>query len=229
MDDEEQAKPRSQTLQMGSVGTGPAAQPVPPAGTEDYDRLLLLLDPDPKIASEKFAILREKLVLFFDCRRCPDAGLRADEVIGRAARKVSSEAIEDISKYVAAVARLRFHEIIRERKREPVQVDDLDQIAHMNARSGGIFEAPDERAANEMRLKCLEICMKQLCKGDQELLRDYYREDKRQKIDLRQQLAEKYHMSIIALRTHLCRLRKRLAQCCKGCIARTSPAVLKQS
>ena len=225
MDAEEQAKPRMLSLRLRSVETGTAAQPVSPAGTEDYARLLLLLDPDLKTAGEKYASLREKLILFFDCRRCPDGSLQADEVIGRLARKVSSGEIEDINKYAAGVARLRFHEIIRERKREPVQADNLDQVAYVNTRSGGLFEAPDERVASEIRLECLGICMKQLCKGDQGLLLDYYRENKRQKIDLRQELAEKYHMSIIALRTHLCRLRKRLAQCCKGCMARRTLAI----
>ena len=229
MDAEEQAKTRSQNLRLRSVGTGTAAQLVPPAVTEDYDRLLLILDPNPQIADQRYTSLREKLILFFDCRRCPDADFEADEVIGRTARKVSSEAIEGIHKYVAGVARLRFHEIIRERKREPDQADDLDQIAHGDLRSGSPFETPDERLANEIRLDSLEICMKQLRKDDQELLRDYYREDKRQKIDLRQGLAEKYHMSGGALRTHLCRLRKQLAQCCRDRLARQAPPIMKQS
>jgi DNA-directed RNA polymerase specialized sigma24 family protein len=229
MDAEEQAKTRSQSLRLKGVGTGTVAQPVQPAGTEDYDQLLLLLDPDLKIAGKKYSSLRVKLILFFDCRRCPDADFEADEVIGRTARKVSSEAIEDIHKYVAGVARLRFHEIIRERKREPDQADDLDQIAHGDLRSGSPFETPDERLANEIRLECLEACMRQLRKDDRELMRDYYREDKRQKIDLRQELAGKYHMSGGALRTHLCRLRKQLAQCCHDCIAKKAPMILKQS
>jgi DNA-directed RNA polymerase specialized sigma24 family protein len=229
MDAGSKAKSGRRSLRLKRVGTGLDPKPVRPAGKEDYHRFLLLLDPNPRAADEKFAILRNKLILFFDCHGCPDASLQADIVIGRAAAKVSSKAIENIDGYSLAVARLRFKEILRERRREPFQADNLDQLNHEDTRSGMLLEAPDERATNEIRLECLETCMKQLRKRDQELLRDYYREQKRRKIDLREELAEKYHMSIIALRTRLCRLRKRLAQCCKDRVARNSPVILKHS
>jgi DNA-directed RNA polymerase specialized sigma24 family protein len=192
---------------------------------EDYQRLLLTLDPDPIRAAKEYEKLRQKLIVFFDRNGFPDAYIQADEALDRTARGVG---IENINAYAHEVARRQLLENIRDRDRNPVKADDFDDVlrtreAHIAVPSTS-FGVPDEKVIAEIRMQCLDLCMKRLPREDRRLLLAWYREEGRVKLELRQQLARDRGISMAALKTRLFRLRQGLAGCCADCIEKALAA-----
>ena len=61
--------------------------------------------------------------------------------------------------------------------------------------------------------------MQSLPKGQRQLVLDYYREDKRAKIDYRKELASKLGIALNALRIRAFRIRAELQVCMEQCMA----------
>lgn len=196
---------------------------------EGYQRLLDLLDADPIRAVKEYEKLRQKLIVFFDRNGFSDADFQADEALGRTARGAGAEDIENINAYVYQVARLQLLENIRDRQRNPVKTGDFDEVLRtresLTAAPATSFGVPDEKAIAEIRMRCLDRCMKRLPKEDRRLLLAWYREEGRVKLELRQQLVRDRRTSMAALKTRLCRLRQGLSGCCADCIEKALTAL----
>ncbi|HJQ27005.1 MAG TPA: hypothetical protein VKA60_24165 [Blastocatellia bacterium] len=176
---------------------------------DDFDRFLRWLDPDREEAGKKYEKIRCWLMRICRARGRSEAQAEeiADEVITRVVRKLP----EIIATYEGP-REPYFYGVLRNVLREP----DPPPPAPPPAPS------PDDLDEKERRDQCLEHCLQQQSPDDQQLLRDYYTDDGRAKIERRRQLAERLGLSDNALRIRLCRLRAALKGCIEDCLAQAA-------
>jgi DNA-directed RNA polymerase specialized sigma24 family protein len=170
------------------------------------DKLLVCLDADRERAGRKYETMRTGLIRFFEWRGSPSPIENADETLDRIARKVDpGEEIRDIHGYAVGVARFVFKEIIRERESERAALRDLPATTV-------------EEPVNDARLECIKQCLQALPPESARLVMAYYRDDKAQKIERRNELARQLGVEVTTLRMRMQRLRGRLEQCAGDCI-----------
>ena len=114
------------------------------------------------------------------------------------------------------MARLLLKETLRGRGKEPLTLD--------LAPAPLIVTDDDEderRHLEEARLKCFEVCLSNLPAASRVLIIEYYREEKRIKIEQRKRQADALNMSLNALRLRACRIRVDLGDCITSCLDRS--------
>jgi DNA-directed RNA polymerase specialized sigma24 family protein len=180
---------------------------------EDFERLLLKLDPDRSRAVEKYGEKREMLAKYFECNHCSDPNELANETLSRVAMKLRTEEIKSIDNYAYGVARLVRLEDLRRTAREVQFEEDsgdsypLEHDRVPEADSGGPID-------DEIRLACLRECLAELKEGDSKIVVDFYRTERgRKKIDFRKELAKATGQAEGTLRVRMHRLRARLREC----------------
>ena len=169
-----------------------------------FDSLLAWLDADREQAGEKYERIRLRLIKIFTCRGRPDAEELADETINRVtlkATQVSKGYVGDPALYFYGVAQKVFLESVR---KPPAAVAPPP--------------APDKSEDDEREYECLERCMEQISPGSRELVLEYYRGDKRAKIDHRKEIALRLGVALNALRIRAHRIRATLQQCVRDCL-----------
>jgi DNA-directed RNA polymerase specialized sigma24 family protein len=177
---------------------------------EAFDLLLAHLDSDRERAGEKYLILRLKLERYFEWRGCLYPEDHTDETINRVCRRLSEgEVVTDIANYAYGVARLLLLEILKERQRERTALEQLPPSAE-----------PADESQQQSRLECFESCLVELSNEDRNLIVNYYRGEKGEKIQNRKQLAEAEGIPLNALRIRTHRIRERLEQCIKKSLNR---------
>jgi DNA-directed RNA polymerase specialized sigma24 family protein len=172
---------------------------------ENFDALLLWLDPNRERAGEKYETIRRRLIKIFICRGCYEPEDLADESINRVVKRLKdleSGFTGDPSLYFYGVAHKVYLEYIR-RKPAPVPAP---------------WPPPEDRDQVEREHECLERCLKLLTLIDHRLVLEYYKLDKRAKIDHRKRLAENLGIALNALRIRAFRIRATLQECVEGCM-----------
>ena len=184
---------------------------------EAFERLLDSLDANRERAGEKYENVRRKLIEFFEARGSNSPADHADQTINRVARRLDEgEGVKDLSAYSYGVARLLLKETLRGRGKEPLTLD--------LAPAPLIVTDDDEderRHLEEARLKCFEVCLSNLPAASRVLIIEYYREEKRIKIEQRKRQADALNMSLNALRLRACRIRVDLGDCITSCLDRS--------
>jgi DNA-directed RNA polymerase specialized sigma24 family protein len=71
---------------------------------------------------------------------------------------------------------------------------------------------------SEPRMKCFDECLESLPPESRQLIIDYYQEERRAKIELRQQLADQLRIPVNALRIRAHRIRMSLERCISTCM-----------
>ncbi|HYO92510.1 MAG TPA: hypothetical protein VEQ40_12775 [Pyrinomonadaceae bacterium] len=182
-----------------------------------FTRLLNRLGEDQEQAGEKYEDLRRTLIRFFEWRGAPFPEEHTDETFNRVARKLD-EGIEivNIGGYCYEVARLVCLESLRGHlsRREP-----LDEIKLEATTSP---DTTDEAIEKEQRLTCLDDCLRMLPIESRELITEYYRDEKRGRIDRRQALAERLGLRRDALANRAQRVRDKLEECVIRCLKNKS-------
>jgi RNA polymerase sigma factor (sigma-70 family) len=180
---------------------------------ESFARFLAHLDLDRDRAGEKYEALRITLVKFFDWRGSHFPEDCVDETFNRVARKIDlGEAIRDITTYCHGVARLIFLETL---KRPDTRKVSLDELTEIGAPSPVLAEPSLQR-------QCFEQCLSQLPPESCQLILEYYKDEKRDKIDSRVSLAERLGIPLNALRSRAQRVRSKLENCVVRCKKRRS-------
>lgn len=177
-----------------------------------FEALLATLGPDRERAGELYEQLRRKIIKFFEWRGCSWPEDRADDVLDRAMRRLDQgERIESLEGYCLGVARLVLREAAREGARRRAVLTGLAEA-----------ELPADWPAEEPESSCLDQCLALLPPADREVICEYYRGDKRARIDRRKALADRLgiRMSVLRLRAH--RIRARLEACLRGCLDRSA-------
>jgi RNA polymerase sigma factor (sigma-70 family) len=171
--------------------------------TQDaFDRFLTWLDPDRERAGEKYEEIRRKLIKIFARRGCTIAEDLCDEAINRVSRRVKDIAesyVGDPALYFYGVAQNVYLEYVKKRP-DPKPLPTPDP--------------PDEQ-----RHKCLEKCIGQLDSESQEIILQYYQEERRAKIDHRKELADRLGITLNGLRMRVHRIKATLQKCVFDCVS----------
>jgi RNA polymerase sigma factor (sigma-70 family) len=174
---------------------------------DDFDRFLTWLDPNRERAAKKYEEVRRKLIKIFTCRGCAEAEDLADETINRVIRKAQGM----IDSYVGDPA-LFFYGVARN--------------VHLEHVRKGVTVLPpaptDPPQQKELESECLDLCMGKLPEEHRRWVLEYYREEKRAKIDHRKEMAERLGIAPNALRIRMHRIRASLQNCVTSCLERAS-------
>lgn len=177
---------------------------------EGFDRFLACLDADREKAGQEYERIRGRLLLYFQCRNVTQAEDGADEAMNRVIDKLNAgEEIRDPVQYVFGIARMVLLEITRQ------------QARHQEIEDTTLVSTPEDEDNEELnaRLVCLRRCLQKLTPEQRDLITQYYEEEKRAKINLRQQLAERFGIDLNTLRVRACRVRDGLKGCVQKCVA----------
>lgn len=175
------------------------------------DKLLSCFSSDREEAGAQYEVTRRKLIRFFEWRAVELPEDHADETINRVARRIEEgQKVENVQSYVYGVARMVFKEAVKERERAPLSLDNVPQ--GLNVPAPGPVDEPDRR------LLCFDRCFESLPADHRQLILDYYQEERRAKIELRQQMADRLHIQVNALRIRAHRIRMTLETCIMSCL-----------
>jgi DNA-directed RNA polymerase specialized sigma24 family protein len=176
-----------------------------------FTRLLRWIDDGTDSQGERYLEMRRRLVAYFDRRNRPGPDVLADETFDRIARTLEQSGRINVTppaRYCYVVARFVLLEDIRATRRS-VPFDE--------ARAVSPDMAPVDAAAGEQSLDCLAACLDRLKPADRELIVEYYRDDKRARIDRRRAMAERLGITMNALGIRAWRLRASLETCVGRC------------
>lgn len=188
-----------------------------------FSRLLEWLDDggaDTKGGS--YLEIRRRLVAYFDRRNRPRPDELADETLNRIARTLETDGAIEVrppARYCYVTARFVLLEDVRRREHSTVPLE-TPRGTPIVARRLTVVPNPadeDEAATKERRLACLEHCLDGLKPDQRDLIVDYHRDARREKIERRRGLAERFGISMNALAIRACRIRDALEACVEGC------------
>lgn len=186
---------------------------------EAFERLLVAFDADRDSAAQKYEIMRQKIIEFFEARGTDASPDYADETFNRVARRITEgEEIKDLNSYFYGVARLIWLEFLRARDKESIPLELAPVPIAIN-----VAEVEAERHQQEQRLICLENCLSKLSPANSDLIVEYYREEQGLKIEMRKRQAERLNTTINGLRLRASRIRAELAKCVHSCVQASTP------
>jgi hypothetical protein len=187
-----------------------------------FESLLLRLDPDRNRAGEKYEDIRWRLIKFFQYGFCVEAEDLADETFDRVAEKLAAEkeAIRDVAAFVWGVAKRIRQEALR-REVKTVRMPDLPGAEGSFADARVTDNSQRNLSEAEKRLTCLRKCLQHLSAGDRRLLLTYY-SPRGDRIGGRRRLAQENEMTALNLRVRANRLRFKMEQYIKKCLASTA-------
>lgn len=173
---------------------------------EAFDALLGWLDPDSERAAIRYEEIRRRLIRFFTGRRCAPAEDLTDKTLNRVARKLQDGLtyVGETAPYFYGVAHNVYLEYIRTQNPSPLP------------------PPPPPRPTDEVEHEhsCLEECLGRLQPRSRELIREFYQEEKKAKIEHRKRLAERLGITPNALRIQAHRIRLVLLECIRQCLGR---------
>src|SRR5215217_645986 len=176
-----------------------------------FDGFLATLDIDREKAGEKYEYIRLKLLKYFQWCGSDVPDIDADETINRVTRKIyEGQDIYNLTGYIYGVAKLVHAESLMRRNR----MRALDDESLIELSSIGV----KIEVANYH--ECLERCLGVLSDEDREVIIEYYRYQKTEKIDGRKRLAARLGVSLNTLRVKMHRQRMNLEGCVEKCLAR---------
>lgn len=184
-----------------------------------FNQLLSWLDDGADSQGETYLEMRRRLVAYFDRRNRLAADDLADEVLNRVARTLETDgyiATRPPARYCYVVARFVLLEDIRN-ERSSGRGGDAWGIDVSTVRDPRRSEVDEETAATEDRLACLDRCLQELRTDQRELVIEYYRDTKREKIERRQALAKRLGITMNALAIRASRIRATLEACVTAC------------
>jgi RNA polymerase sigma factor (sigma-70 family) len=170
---------------------------------EGFSKFLAWLHPNRDRAAEVYEKIRRRLIKIFICRGCTMPEDLTDDTISRVVRKVQDIADTYVGEripYFIAVAYKVHLEYLRKKP--------LPQT----------LPFPESSSRAEAEFECLEDCLEHLTPRSRQLVLDYYREEKHEKIIHRKQLADKLGIPLNALRIKACRIRAKLEMCVIACL-----------
>lgn len=161
--------------------------------------------------------MRRKLIKFFEWNSGFPAEDLADETLDRVARKLAEEVVHDLSAFAAGVAKRVRQEAYKQAARRSQVSDQSDQETVFRDFRNPETIIQDQRES-ERRVRCLRVCMQRLADGDRELFLRYHHQAG-QHLEYRVDLAEKFGLTIGALRVRINRLRDNLEKCTRNCVS----------
>jgi len=184
-----------------------------------FGEFLRWLDEGVDSGGERYLEMRRRLAGYFDRRGCLAADDLADETLARVARRFQEEGgITDTlpARYCYIVAKFVFLEHIRQARRTGPSLDEVPALREP-ASPAALHDGSDgAEVSSEQLLDCLEDCLAKLPPDDRELILAYYRGERREKIEHRREIAERFGLTSNSLCIRACRIRNRLETCVKA-------------
>jgi DNA-directed RNA polymerase specialized sigma24 family protein len=179
--------------------------------TDDaFNSLLSALSDDRDAAADKYLRIRTSLTRYFAVRGIASADSAADEVLDRLAKKISAGAeIEVVDTYALGIARMVVLEL--HKTPELKSISDIREFLPVKTDCSNVDE-------DETRLACLDGCLATLSDSNRDLIVGYYSSEKREKIEIRQHIADRLGVTPNALRNRAVRIRRKLEDCVKSCL-----------
>jgi RNA polymerase sigma factor (sigma-70 family) len=168
-----------------------------------FDKFLAWLDPDRERAAKKYEEIRRRLIKIFTCRGCFESEDLADQTINRVIRKA-----QDITESYVGDPALYFYGVARN--------VHLEYVRKSQATLAIPQTTPDQD--KEIESHCLEACMERLPAEQREWVLEYYKDERRAKIDHRKEMAERLGIASNALRIRMHRIRLSLQNCVVTCM-----------
>jgi len=180
---------------------------------DTFSKLLLRLDADREQAAEEYEDLRRKLLRFFEWRSAPFPEEHADEVLNRLAKKIAAGIeVKNVSSYCYEIARLVLLEVLKGNEGKQASLEAIEVAVAP--------ESNDETSRKEIRLACLDDCLRALPQGGRELIVEYYQDVQGDQISRRRALAARLGLNREALANRAQRLRDKLERCVTRCTAK---------
>lgn len=182
---------------------------------EDFDALLALFSHDRHEAGREYERVRAGLVRFFEFRGCADAFALADETLNRVALKTAGfdrSKGAKLTSYVYGFALNVFREYLRSPQGRELAIETDEFLEKVKAKQ------PDDP---EPMFNCLQSCLEKLASDDRQIFIEYYSRERREKIELRKQMAQRLGCRVEVLHTRVCRLRSSLRTCVTGCVEKS--------
>jgi DNA-directed RNA polymerase specialized sigma24 family protein len=189
---------------------------------ESFRRLLIWLDAGDDSRGERYLEMRRRLVGYFERKRCDLPDTLADETLNRVARRLSEEGtIQGApAQYCYIVARFVFHEHLRDSAKRKAAAAEQSRPLTVNRTPSAHDSDAD---VSEQLLMCLDGCLDRLPGSDRELIVEYYRGERRQRIERRKQIAAGLGVTANALMIRASRIRVRLELCVNDCCGQDRP------
>ena len=176
-----------------------------------FDGFLATLDRDRDKAGEKYEYIRLKLLKYFQWCGSEVPDIDADETINRVTRKIyEGQEVYNLNGYIYGVARLVHAETVKRQSR----IRALDEEPSID------FASIDADVGAARYQDCLERCLECLSDEDREVITEYYRYKKTEKINCRKRLAARLGISLNTLRVKMHRQRISLEACVEKYLAR---------
>jgi DNA-directed RNA polymerase specialized sigma24 family protein len=170
----------------------------------EMKKFMAWLAPTEEEAGRKYQEIHRCLTAIFVRRGYSDAEDLADEAIDRVIRRIARDDSFEGTERIPYFVRVAYYlHLERQSKKRPPPPPPLTDTA-------------EER---EQADRCLELCLNHLEPRERELLLQYYRDDKRARIDGHKRLAEEWGLAVEALRLKVHRLKVKLRPCLKNCLA----------
>jgi RNA polymerase sigma factor (sigma-70 family) len=183
---------------------------------DDFDRSSSAIDHERDSADAGFERLRDKLIFYFESKRCDSPEDLAMETLVRLVRRSAEEkAVNDISRYAYGIARNVLHEYWRSARSHTLGEHEYQRFSQSDAGSGSELVGPDEK---ERRLQCLEKCVQQLPEQSRELLYSYLQGTGSAGRENRRMLAESLGISRETLTLRVFHIRNRMRKCIEKCL-----------
>lgn len=181
---------------------------------EAFEALLNALADDRTRAAERYERIRAKLIRYFSWERCPSPEDCADDTLNRMARRIlDGEEILNAESYSYGVARLVFKETLSREQREHAVAEELRKR----------LTAEDHDADDGRAEECLASCLAALTPEQRGFILEYYRGERRARIEARRQMADRLGLPLNAVRNRALRLREKLEACTLSCLANKRP------
>ena len=184
-----------------------------------FDKLLAQLDADPELAALKYREIHRKIAGFFYGKGCADPFELTDFTFDRVAQIIDAGTqIEADAPFVffRGVAKKIFLEYLR--KIKPVDIKSVSE-------SRMPVDDPDENIVEvedyenrELRAQCMDQCLSNLNNEKRDLILQYMRGQKRERIDSRRKMAERLGINSNALSLRVFKIKTELKGCRDKCL-----------
>jgi len=185
-----------------------------------FDRLLDWLDDGVDSHGDAYLETRRKLVSYFEQRNRPMADDLADETLNRIARTLEKDGTiltRPPARYCYTVAKFVLLEDVR-RGHAHLRLRRIKVASAKGSPTGAWSLDPEETLEiRDQRLECLECCLQQLTPAQRELVMEYHRDTRRQKIVRRREMAKRLGITMNALSIRASRIRTALEAAVETC------------
>ena len=177
-----------------------------------FDKLLSSFSLDRDEAGRQYERTRTRLFRVFEWGAVGPADELADETFNRVARRIDEgQKIDNLIAYIVGVAKIVCKEA--HKRHLPMSLDDAPETR---------YRITPEPVEPDVRMQCFDQCLEGLSSEKRVLIVEYYQQERRDKINHRQRLAERLGIPQNALRIRAHRIRMALENCITQCLEAAS-------